>query len=226
MNKATWLIHGTTRGIGLSLVREAAARGADVVAACRVATPALEDSGARIIEGVALGAPDAAAALTAGLHALGVARLDAVILNAGIYPNEGDLAALDLAAVRRGFEVNALGQLELVSALLPRLGAGARLGLITSRMGSIADNTSGGSYAYRMSKAALNMLGRSLSVDLAPRGVAVAIIHPGFVRTDMTSQRGLIDADTSARGIVDRMEQLGLGNTGTFWHQNGDVLPW
>lgn len=226
MNTPVWLVHGTTRGIGLSLVREAMERGVDVVAACRVATPALRDTGARVIEGVELGARDAASSLRGGLDAFGVASLDAVILNAGIYPDEGSLSAPNLDEVRRGFEVNALGQLELVSALLPRLGSGARIGLITSRMGSIADNTSGGSYAYRMSKAALNMLGRSLSVDLAPRGVAVAIIHPGFVRTDMTSQRGLIDADTSARGILDRMDQLGLGNTGTFWHQNGDVLPW
>lgn len=226
MKNPTWLIHGTTRGIGLSLVREALARGVDVLAACRTATPELVETGARVIEGVDLGAPDAAEALTRGLDRCEVPQLDAVVLNAGIYPDEGSLAALDVDALRHGFEVNALGQLLLVSALLPRLGTGSRIGLITSRMGSIADNTSGGSYAYRMSKAALNMLGRSLSVDLAPRGVSVAIIHPGFVRTDMTSQRGLIDADTSAAGILDRMDQLGLGNTGTFWHQNGDVLPW
>ena len=103
---------------------------------------------------------------------------------------------------------------------------GSKVGIITSRMGSIADNDSGGSYAYRMSKAAVNAAGKSLSIDLKPKGIAVAILHPGWVRTDMTGHGGLIDADESAKGLLDRMAELNLDNSGTFWHMNGEVLPW
>ena len=93
-------------------------------------------------------------------------------------------------------------------------------------MGSIADNTSGGSYGYRMSKAAVNAAGKSLSLDLQPAGVAVALIHPGYVRTEMTGGNGLIDAPEAAAGIASVIERLSLRNTGQFWHSNGETLPW
>jgi NAD(P)-dependent dehydrogenase (short-subunit alcohol dehydrogenase family) len=147
-------------------------------------------------------------------------------MNAGIYPDSGRVGAIDRQAVSHCFQVNALGQLLLAEAVLPNLRDGGRLAFITSRMGSIADNTSGGSYAYRMSKAALNMAARSLAIDLAKRGIAVSVIHPGFVRTDMTHGQGLIDADVSARGIIARVAASSLDNSGSFWHQNGDPLPW
>jgi NAD(P)-dependent dehydrogenase (short-subunit alcohol dehydrogenase family) len=93
-------------------------------------------------------------------------------------------------------------------------------------MGSIADNTSGGSYGYRMSKAAVNMAGRSLALDLQKDGIAVALLHPGFVRTDMTRGNGLIDAPESASGLIARFDALTLENSGTFWHARGEELPW
>ena len=93
-------------------------------------------------------------------------------------------------------------------------------------MGSIDDNDSGGSYAYRMSKSAVNAAGKSLSIDLKPKGIAVAILHPGWVRTDMTGHGGLIDPDESAAGLIQRMEELTLETSGTFWHTNGEKLPW
>jgi NAD(P)-dependent dehydrogenase (short-subunit alcohol dehydrogenase family) len=93
-------------------------------------------------------------------------------------------------------------------------------------MGSIGDNGSGGSYGYRMSKAALNAAGVSLARDLAGAGVAVAILHPGYVRTDMTGNHGNVDAETSAAQLVDRIDALTLATSGTFWHANGEVLPW
>jgi len=93
-------------------------------------------------------------------------------------------------------------------------------------MGSIGDNGSGGYYGYRMSKAALNAAGMSLARDLAPSGIAVAILHPGFVRTQMTEGSGNIDPDEAAAQLVDRLEALSLETTGTFWHANGQVLPW
>ena len=98
---------------------------------------------------------------------------------------------------------------------------------MTSRMGSIDDNTSGGSYGYRMSKVALSMAGKSLSHDLKPEGIAVAILHPGLVSTRMTgfTQNG-ITPEASVKGLLARIDALTLDNTGTFWHSNGEVLPW
>lgn len=124
-------------------------------------------------------------------------------------------------------KINAIAPLRCVETLLPSLGDGAKVCLITSRMGSIGDNGSGGFYGYRMSKAALNAAGVSLARDLKPRGIAVAILHPGMVATDMTARfgGGIPPAD-SAKGLLARVDELNLDNTGTFWHMNGEVLPW
>ena len=122
--------------------------------------------------------------------------------------------------------INALGPLRCVTAFRNRLEKGAKVGLITSRMGSIADNTSGGMYGYRMSKAALNMAGVSLAHDLKPRGIAVALLHPGHVQTDMVGHTGNVTPDEAAKGLIGRMDALTLSNSGTFWHQNGERLPW
>ncbi|MEO1341628.1 MAG: SDR family NAD(P)-dependent oxidoreductase, partial [Cyanobacteria bacterium J06635_13] len=95
------------------------------------------------------------------------------------------------------------------------------------RMGSIEDNTSGGSYGYRMSKVALSMAGKSLSLDLQPQGIAVAILHPGLVKTRMTNFTDAgITTETSVQGLLARIAALNLDNTGTFWHANGEILPW
>ena len=99
--------------------------------------------------------------------------------------------------------------------------------MMTSRMGSIGDNTSGSSYGYRMSKVALSMAGKSLSHDLKPRGIPVAILHPGLVQTRMTNFTASgITPEVSVRGLLMRIDELTLDNTGTFWHSNGEVLPW
>ena len=137
------------------------------------------------------------------------------------------LANLDFESIRRQFEVNAIAPLRLTSALLPNLASGSKVVLMTSRMGSINDNTSGGSYGYRMSKVALSMAGKSLAHDLRPQGIAVTILHPGLVKTRMTgfSDSG-ITTETSVTGLLARIEELNLNNTGTFWHANGEILPW
>ena len=100
------------------------------------------------------------------------------------------------------------------------------IGIVTSRMGSVADNDSGGAYGYRMSKAAVNITGVSLARDLAERGISVALLHPGYVRTDMTGHSGHIDAEEAAAGLIQRMDELSPATTGTFWHANGETLPW
>jgi NAD(P)-dependent dehydrogenase (short-subunit alcohol dehydrogenase family) len=97
--------------------------------------------------------------------------------------------------------------------------------IVTSRMGSIEDNTSGGYYGYRMSKAAVNIVGKSLAVDLADAGVGVFLLHPGFVATDMTGHQGIAPRDAAA-GLIERMDTLDPEQSGTFWHQEGYALPW
>jgi NAD(P)-dependent dehydrogenase (short-subunit alcohol dehydrogenase family) len=123
--------------------------------------------------------------------------------------------------------VNAIAPLRLTAALLPSLSAGSKVAMMTSRMGSIADNTSGSSYGYRMSKVALSMAGKSLAHDLRPKGIAVAILHPGLVQTRMTGfTNSGITPEESVKGLLTRIDELTLENSGTFWHSNGEVLPW
>jgi NAD(P)-dependent dehydrogenase (short-subunit alcohol dehydrogenase family) len=123
-------------------------------------------------------------------------------------------------------EVNAFAPLRVCEALLPNLQAGSKIANITSRMGSIGDNDSGGRYGYRASKAAFNAFGRSMAIDLQARGIAVAQLHPGFVKTRMVNFGGLITPHESAAGLAARIEDLDLENSGSFWHCNGEELPW
>jgi NAD(P)-dependent dehydrogenase (short-subunit alcohol dehydrogenase family) len=151
--------------------------------------------------------------------------LDLLVLNAGIL-REDDFDSIRLTDVKAQIEINAIAPLAVVSALRKNLRRGTKIAAITSRMGSIADNSSGGYYGYRMSKAALNAMAVSLAKDLAPAGMAVAILHPGFVRTEMTGRQGNVDADEAARMLIERIDGLTLETSGTFWHANGQILPW
>lgn len=216
------LITGANRGIGLELCRQLQARGWSVTALCRRSNSALDALGVTVREDFDV---TDQAALDALATDLSPGSVDLLVNNAGILDNVS-LEGLDLDACRRQFEVNALGPLRVTRALLPALGEGAKVALVTSRMGSIEDNTSGGSYGYRMSKAALNAAGKSLAHDLTDRGIHIAILHPGYVRTDMTGHNGLIDVDEAAAGLLQRIDELGPGNSGTFWHSSGEVLPW
>jgi NAD(P)-dependent dehydrogenase (short-subunit alcohol dehydrogenase family) len=218
----TALIVGGNRGIGLSLCRRLQSLGRQVIATCRRSSAALDALGVRVEPGIDVTADDSAAALARRLD--GVA-IDELVCNAGIL-HEDDLDGLDLDDVRAQIEVNALGPLRVVAALRPNLPRGGKIALITSRMGSIADNGSGGYYGYRMSKAALNAAGMSLARDLRRAGIAVAILHPGYVRTDMTGGGGTIDPDGAARQLCDRIDALTLETSGTFWHASGQILPW
>lgn len=220
---ATYVITGANRGIGFEFCRQLLAKGETVVAVCRQASPELKDLGLQVIEGIEITSDASVAALR---QAFQDKPIDVLINNAGII--EGvSLQNLDFASIRRQFEVNALGALRVTEALLPNLKRGAKIILMTSRMGSIGDNSSGGSYGYRMSKAALSMAGKSLAHDLKPAGIAVAIIHPGLVQTRMTGfTPSGITPEISVQGLLARIAELNLNNTGTFWHSNGEVLPW
>jgi NAD(P)-dependent dehydrogenase (short-subunit alcohol dehydrogenase family) len=219
----TFLVTGSNRGIGLEYCRQLQARGEQVIATCRQSSVELEALGVRIESGMDLTAEESIVNLVARLDGI---PLDGLIHNAGILESTS-LDALDPARVRRQFEVNALAPLRLTQALLGQLHPGSKLILMTSRMGSIDDNSSGGSYGYRMSKVALNMAGRSLAIDLRPRGIAVAILHPGLVRTRMVNFNAQgISPEQAVQGLLQRIDALTLETSGTFWHANGEVLPW
>ena len=217
----TWLVTGASRGIGLELCRQLAAHGDRVIAACRKASPDLQALGCRIVEDVEVRDDASVGRLAA---TLGDERIDVLVNNAGVLSRES-LGSLDFDAMRRQFEVNALAPLRVTQALLPKLGEGAKVIIITSRMGSVADNGSGGYYGYRMSKAAVNMAGKSLAEDLRPRGITVLLLHPGMVATDMTGRQGIPPAESAAM-LIERMDSLGLPETGRFHHANGEPLPW
>lgn len=221
---ATVVITGANRGIGLQLARKYAARLNEVYACCRTPNPELEEvQGVRVVEGIDV---TDEASIERLVKALGGTPIDVLVNNAGILHVDG-LDNLDFESIRMQLEVNALGPLRVTKALLPLLvKPGGKIALITSRMGSLKDNSSGGMYGYRMSKAALNMAGVSLAHDLKGDGVAVAILHPGFVATDMTNRQGSVHPADAARALIERIDALDLAHSGTFWHMNGEVLPW
>ena len=172
------LVTGANRGIGLELCRQLAARGDEVTGVCRHSSDALRALDVRVVEGVDVGSAESVTRLQEQLSG---EHLDWLINNAGILSVES-LDNLDFEAMERQFRINTLGPLRVTAALLPLLSSGACVGIITSRMGSIADNTSGGYYGYRMSKAAVNMAGMSLARDLADRGIAVTLLQWGWLQ--------------------------------------------
>ena len=219
------VITGANRGIGLELSRQLQARGMRVVGVCRKSSPeldALAVNGARVEAGIDVADPKAWPILA---ERLAHDEIELLINNAGVLRSDS-LDDVDLAGVREQIEINAIAPLFVTQALSPRLTKGAKVALITSRMGSIADNGSGGYFGYRMSKAALNAAGVSLAHDLKAAGIAVVILHPGAVRTGMTGGQGAIEPDTSAAGLLQRIDELELRTTGCFLHADGTVLPW
>ncbi|MCT7982593.1 SDR family oxidoreductase [Laspinema sp. A4] len=218
---ATYLVTGSARGIGLALCQQLQERGDQAIAVCRQSSPELDALGIRVETGIDITSDQTLKELVQGLQGI---SLDVLINNAGIL-EEDSFDRLDFESIQRQFEVNALGTLRVTQALLPFLSQGSKIGIVTSRMGSIEDNTSGGYYGYRMSKVAVSMTGKSLAIDLKSRKIAVGIVHPGLVQTRMTDFTG-ISTREAAHGIIQRLDNLTLNNSGTFWHANGEVLPW
>ena len=217
----TVLVTGANRGIGLELCRQLEERGENVIGTCRSPSPELGRLGIRVIEGIDMTDHGTIDMLD---RELGDEAIDVLINNAGIFTNE-TLGDLDLDRIRSQFEVNTLGPLVVTAKLRGHLKPGSKVVIITSRMGSIDDNGSGGYYGYRMSKAALNMVGVNLARDLERDGIAVGILHPGLVASRMTSGQG-ISTEESANGLIARIDALELEQSGGFWHANGERLPW
>ncbi len=216
------VITGANRGIGLELARQWKDRGERVTALCRTASDELNELGVNVIEGIDItNDSDIARAR----ESLSGEPVDILYNNAGLLTDE-NLNDMNWDRIRTQFEINTLAPLKVTLALLDQIPKGGKVALMTSRMGSIADNDSGGRYGYRMTKAALNAAGKSLAVDLKPRGIAVGILHPGYVKTAMTGYTGHITPDVAAERLIQRVDELNLDNTGTFWHSDGSELPW
>ena len=225
------VVTGASRGIGLELVRQYLGRGDAVVAACRspdgaTALHALgREYGDRLrVLACDVGDDESVAAFAAALVGTPV---DLLINNAGV----GDWAGLDAvntADALRVYNVNALGPLRVTRALLPNLraGIGRKVAHITSGMGSIGDNSSGGAYAYRMSKAALNMASKSLAIDLADDGIVSVVINPGWVQTDMGGAGAPLAVQDSAEAMMARFDELTPAHTGAFLNWRGGEYAW
>eukprot|EP00903_Cladosiphon_okamuranus_P008693 g8329.t1 len=227
----TVVVTGADGGIGSEFCRHYASSGAQVFACRRRNTPAasslFDNPNIHVVEGVDVASDAGAGCLVQALEKAGNPKVDILINNAGVMKRTRN--SLDIDELKESMEVNAYGALRITAALLSRKlinAPGGKIVLITSKMGSMADNTSGGAYGYRMSKAALNAAGVSLAHDLKGDGVSVAILHPGWVRTRMTGDSGLVDTSESVAGLTARIEELDLSNSGTFWGFKGDVIPW
>jgi NAD(P)-dependent dehydrogenase (short-subunit alcohol dehydrogenase family) len=216
------VITGANRGIGLALARAYIERGDAVVAAVRATSEAIDALGAEVHEGVDVSNE---ASVQHFANSLAEGSVDVLINNAGIQSSE-TLDDLNFERIRRQMEVNTYGPLRVTRALVPRLSEGSKVVIVTSRSGSIGDNGSGGTYGYRMSKAAVNMAGVDLAIDLEPKGIAVLLLHPGMVRTDMGGGPSAVEAVDAAARMVARIDELSVRTTGKFLHAEGYELPW
>ena len=226
------LVTGANRGLGLEFVRQYAAEGWQVVAACRAPKAARICSNRRRKRWPypcpAMDVTDVASVQSAAA-ALDGEAIDILLNNAGVGGLPGQrIGGLDYAAWAKVLDTNTLGPMRVVEAFLENV-AQSRLKqvvTITSGMGSLEDNTSGGSYAYRSSKAAVNMVMKSLSIDLAPRGITFVVVNPGWVRTDMGGSRGTLSAEESIRSLRSVIAALRLEDSGKFLNYTGKPYPW
>lgn len=217
------IVTGSNRGIGLALCEALKREGHTVLAACRKSSAALDTLGVEVVSGVDVSTPDGVQALKEAVAERPIALL---INNAGILVWGDSPHSVDYEGMLRQFEVNAVAPVRVTLALQENLSSSSRVAFITSRMGSIADNGSGGAYGYRMSKAALNSAAVSLARDFADRKIPVIILHPGMVKTEMIGGNGQVEPEDAAAGLLARINELTMANSGTFLHQNGESLPW
>jgi NAD(P)-dependent dehydrogenase (short-subunit alcohol dehydrogenase family) len=220
------LIVGCDKGIGRSMALQLHERGETLIAACLGDSEELRSLGIQVEPNVDVCDDASVKAMAKRLKDAGT-KVDVLVNVAGVIGVD-KLGEIDYDDVRRQFEINTIGPLRVVESLLESLGDGSKVGIITSRVGSINDNESGGLYAYRISKCAANMVGVNLYHDLKERGIAVVLLHPGMVNTDLT--RGFdgefIEPEESAAGLIKVVDNAKIGNGPEFRHSNGELLPW
>ena len=224
----TVLITGANRGLGLEFARQYAARGWNVLACCRAPGEARELAAIRGAEVHALdvGDLDAIAALA---RALKGRPIDILLNNAGTYgPQKMTLGRIDYAAWQEVLAVNTLAPARLAECFVEHVAASERklIACVSSKMASIAANGEGRHYLYRSSKAALNAVVKSLSIDLRERGVSVVTLHPGWVRTDMGGAEADLEIPTSVAGVMGILDRVSLADSGRFFDYDGSEIPW
>lgn len=221
-NPLNVVIIGANKGIGLELCKQYIEQGHNVFVTCRQASQDLNGLDCKVFENVEVTSQES---LNEFAGKLPISNIDILIHNAGILQSDS-YPEIDFDKMKNHFDVNSLGPLRTVLALESKLSDGSKVGIVSSRVGSIDDNSSSNNYAYRVSKTAVNMVGKCLSIDLEPKGIAVALLHPGYVKTSMTNYNGLITPKESAQGLIQRMSELTLEKTGIFVHTSGEVLTW
>ena len=230
----TVLITGANRGIGLEFCRQYADEGWRVLACSR--DPDRADALARLAALypglIALHTLDVADHAQIGRLAqeLGSESIDLLINNAGIY-HDSDTRGFghtDYEEWLQAFRINTMAPLKMAEAFAPHLARGKQkiIVAITSKMGSIADNAGGGSYLYRSSKAALNMVVKSLAIDLKPGGIIAVVFHPGWVQTDMGGPDAMISAAQSVFGMRQMISRLTSADSGKFFGYDGQEILW
>ena len=228
----TILITGSNRGIGLELVHQYAAQGWQALACCRRPDQAttLNRLGEQFpniaIYTLDVAQQDQVRQLAADLRDH---PIDILFNNAGIYgPDDTVFGNTDEARWLECLHTNVIAPMQMMEAFLTHVAASKHklIAAMSSKMGSIADNGSGGSYIYRSSKAALNAVMKSAAIDLAPRGVKVAILHPGWVQTDMGGPNANLTPAESIAGMKAVLDRLTPADNGTFWSYNGSQMPW
>ncbi|KEQ18895.1 SDR family oxidoreductase [Endozoicomonas numazuensis] len=224
------VVTGANRGLGLEYCKQFLEKGYKVYACCRAPESAedllkLKQQNSQKLETVPLDVTNPTQRMNLK-YTLQGDQIDILVNNAGIYGHRLNFGDVESEEWHKVMEVNTIAPLLLVQELVDLMPQGAKVVLMTSKMGSIADNSSGGSYIYRSTKAALNAVGKSLALDLSGKGVSVAICHPGWVQTDMGGPNALIDTKTSVKGLINVLEALGPENTGQFFNYDGAVIPW
>lgn len=216
-------IVGSNRGIGLELTKKFIAEGHDVFAFCRTSSEELKAAApTKITSAFEVTSSET---MTSSLKELNESDFDLLVHVSGVLKSDS-ITNFNEDDVMKQFKINSIGPILSAKAFKPFLSQTSKIALMTSRMGSVADNGSGGMYGYRMSKAALNMAGKSLAQDYKNDGVTVLLLHPGFVQTDMTGNMGNITPKESAEQLYEIMNSKNSEQTGTFWHANGEELPW
>ena len=224
------VVTGANRGLGLEFCQQYLDEGYKVYACCRSPESAqellkLKQFAGEQLETVPLDVTNPAQ-ITNLKYTLHDQKIDLLINNAGVYGERLPFGKVNEQEWTQVLRVNTVAPLMVVQELVDLMAADGKILLMTSKMGSMGDNTSGGSYIYRSSKAALNAVGKSLAHDLAGKGIAVAVCHPGWVQTDMGGPHGLINTETSITGLRGVMDRLTLDNSGEFFNYDGRVIPW
>ena len=222
----TVLITGANRGIGLEFARQYSMAGWTVIGTARHPDTATElrELADKVLQ---LDVTDPASVDRLRQDLAGT-PVDMLINNAGIQPLMWTLSEVDFDAFERSLAVNTLGPVRVTQALLPQLRSGKlrKIVNITTNLGSIAENTDGGFYGYRESKAALNMFTKSLAAELGPEGFICIVLHPGWVKTDLGSQQAPLQVDESVRGMRNVIDRLSPADNGTFRTFSGEQMAW